>query len=51
MIVNMKEVLTGGTAIPQFNINNLEWAKFILEECEIKNCLGSNSYIKLYRRR
>lgn len=36
MIVNMKEVLTSGTAIPQFNINNLEWTKFILEECEIK---------------
>lgn len=36
MIVNMKEVLTSEKAIPQFNINNLEWAKFILEECEIK---------------
>lgn len=25
-----------GIAIPQFNINNLEWAKYILEECELK---------------
>lgn len=24
-------------AIPQFNINNLEWAKYVLEECESKN--------------
>ncbi|MBQ6687389.1 MAG: class II fructose-bisphosphate aldolase [Bacilli bacterium] len=24
----------GKYAIPQFNINNLEWAKYILEECE-----------------
>lgn len=25
-----------GKAIPQFNINNLEWTRFILEECELK---------------
>lgn len=37
MIVNSKEILEkakmGGYAIPQFNINNLEWTRFILEEC------------------
>jgi len=38
MIVNMEELLkraqSGKYAVPQFNINNLEWTKFILEECE-----------------
>lgn len=36
--MNVKEVLKKakeeGYAIPQFNINNLEWAKYILEVCE-----------------
>lgn len=40
MLVNMKEMLIKaseeGRAIPQFNINNLEWTKYILEECEKK---------------
>lgn len=30
----LKSALKGKYAIPQFNINNLEWAKYILEECE-----------------
>lgn len=38
MLVNMKEMLEkakkGKYAIAHFNINNLEWAKFILEACE-----------------
>ncbi|MGI6329426.1 MAG: class II fructose-1,6-bisphosphate aldolase [Bacilli bacterium] len=38
MLVNAKDMLTkafkGKYAIPQFNINNLEWAKYILEECD-----------------
>lgn len=38
MLVNSKDMLEkarlGGYAIPHFNINNLEWAKYILEECE-----------------
>lgn len=38
MLVNAKEILTkamkNGYAVCQFNINNLEWTKFILEECE-----------------
>lgn len=41
MLVNMKNILInakeGKYAIPQFNINNLEWAKFILEECNNLN--------------
>lgn len=41
MIVNMKNMLDDAKknkyAIPHFNINNLEWAKFILEECNINN--------------
>lgn len=36
--MNYQEVLAKAKnekyAIPQFNINNLEWAKYILEECE-----------------
>ena len=36
--MNMEEMLkkaqSGKYAVPQFNVNNLEWAKFILEECE-----------------
>ena len=38
MIVNSKEILLaakkGHYAIPHFNINNLEWTKYILEEME-----------------
>lgn len=38
MLVNMKEILLKAKeckyAVPQLNINNLEWTKFILEECE-----------------
>lgn len=41
MLVNAKEILNkakdGKYAIPHFNINNLEWARFILEECENNN--------------
>ena len=37
MVVNMKKMLLkakeNNYAVAQFNINNLEWAKFILEEC------------------
>jgi fructose-bisphosphate aldolase class II len=37
----MKEMLEkakeGKYAIPQFNINNLEWTRFILEECQKNN--------------
>lgn len=40
MLVNMNELLkkatSEGKAVPQFNINNLEWTKYILEECEKK---------------
>lgn len=39
MLVNSKEMLKKAKekkiAIPQFNINNLEWTKYILEEAEI----------------
>lgn len=39
MLVNAKEILMeakkNSYAVPQFNINNLEWVKYILEECEI----------------
>lgn len=38
MIDNMKTMLLKAEAekyaVPQFNINNLEWTRFILEECE-----------------
>ncbi len=38
MIVNMEKILRDAEnnhyAVPQFNINNLEWTRFILEECE-----------------
>jgi len=41
MIINTKEMLKkaqeGKYAIPHFNINNLEWAKFILEECSFNS--------------
>lgn len=38
MLVNFKEMLNKAKqekyAIPHFNINNLEWTKYILEECQ-----------------
>lgn len=38
MLVNFKEMLNKAKkehfAVPHFNINNLEWAKYILEECQ-----------------
>ena len=38
MIVNATKILIKANekryAIPQFNVNNLEWAKYILEECQ-----------------
>lgn len=41
MLVNMKEMLNkadnGKYAVPHFNINNLEWTRFILEECQELN--------------
>lgn len=41
MLTNMKEILEKASkenyAIAQFNINNLEWTRFILEECEQQN--------------
>lgn len=41
MLVNFKEMLNkakeGHYAVPQFNINNLEWTKYILEECKELN--------------
>ena len=30
----LKSALDGKYAVPQLNINNLEWIKYILEECE-----------------
>jgi len=40
MLVNTKYVILkakqNGYAVPQFNVNNLEWAKYILEECNNK---------------
>lgn len=41
MLVNFIEMMNnakkGHYAIPQFNINNLEWTKYILEECKELN--------------
>ena len=41
MLVNMNEILKfakdNNYAVPQFNINNLEWTRFILEACQEKN--------------
>lgn len=41
MIVNSKQMLKEAKlnkyAVPHFNINNLEWTRFILEECEKNN--------------
>ena len=38
MLENMKDMLIkadrGKYAVPHFNINNLEWTRFILEECQ-----------------
>ena len=36
MLTNMKEEMKT-KVIPQFNINNLEWTRFILEECQEQN--------------
>ena len=36
MLTNMKNELNK-QVIPQFNINNLEWTRFILEECQKQN--------------
>lgn len=37
MVVNSKKILVNARknklAIPQFNVNNLEWAKYIIEQC------------------
>lgn len=33
----LNEALEGKYAIPHFNINNLEWTKYILEECQTNN--------------
>ena len=52
MLVNAKEMLDkayeNGYGIGQFNINNLEWTKAILETCEEKKSaviLGYRSWI------
>ena len=41
MLVNFKEMMNnaknGKYAVPQFNINNLEWTKYILEACKELN--------------
>ena len=41
MLVNFKEMLEKAKkekyAVPHFNINNLEWTKYILEECQNQN--------------
>lgn len=41
MIVNMEKILKKANkekyAVPHFNINNLEWTKYILEECQEMN--------------
>ena len=41
MLVNFKEMLNKAKkehyAVPHFNINNLEWTKYILEECQKEN--------------
>lgn len=60
MLVNMKEMLNkakeGKYAIAQFNINNLEWTRFILEECQENNSTvilgvseGAASYMGGYK--
>ena len=42
MIVNSHDILINAKnkkiAIPHFNINNLEWTRYILEECNNNNC-------------
>ncbi len=41
MLVNLKQMMEKANknyyAIPHFNINNLEWTRFILEECQNNN--------------
>lgn len=55
MLTNTKEMLekarNGKYAVPHFNINNLEWTRFILEECEKNNSpviLGVSEGAKKY---
>ncbi len=55
MLVNCKEILEQAKklkyAVPQFNINNLEWTKYILEECNRLNSpviLGVSEGAKKY---
>lgn len=55
MLVNCKEMLKeakiGKYAVPQLNINNLEWTKYILEECQRLNSpiiLGVSEGAKKY---
>ena len=47
MLVNMNQMLKKAKeehyAVPHFNINNLEWTKFILEECNELNVPVSSS--------
>lgn len=37
MLTNMKDILLNNHVVYQFNINNLEWIKFVLEECNNQN--------------
>lgn len=37
MLTNMKDILQSGKVVYQFNINNLEWIRYILEECNNQN--------------
>jgi len=41
MLINSREILKeakeGKYAVPQFNINNLEWTKIVLERCQVAN--------------
>ncbi len=55
MLVNAKKMMldakNGHYAVPHFNINNLEWARFILEECEANHSpviLGVSEGAKKY---
>ncbi len=55
MLENTKKMLekakTEGYAVPHFNINNLEWTRFILETCEIEKSpviLGVSEGAKKY---
>jgi len=55
VLVNAKEMLNKALkehyAVPQFNINNLEWTKYILEACQAQNIpviLGVSEGAKRY---